>query len=584
MQPSYNEYLSFFARYVGSFRWQVGLLAALILSSIGAQLVSPQIVREFLDEARAGMNQALLVHTAIIFIVVALIQQALTVLATYVAEQLGWAATNALREELTAHCLSLDQGFHKARTPGEMIERIDGDVGLLENFFSRFVLEILGNGVLVIGVLIALFVVAWQVGLTIAIFTIVAFGLLFRVRRWAQGAWRRVREVSTHYYGFVGETLAGLEDIRALGASGFVTRRTAEIFRDWVFARVNAMTFWSLAFGASLVVFGVADALAILLSGALHSSGQISLGTAYAIFAYTVLLAIPINRIQRQLQDLQQVDANLVRVRSLLETPSKLPDGPGIPIPDGALKVEVRAVSFAYDGAKERVLEEVSVLIEPGIVLGVLGRTGSGKTTFARLLSRLYDPQSGEIQLGGLDVRRAKLVELRARVGVVTQDVQLFSASIRNNLTFFDSSISDARLWAALETLELDNWCHAKKGGLDAHIEAGSLSAGEAQLLAFARVFLKNPGLVILDEASSRLDPSTEALLERAIDRLLVGRTAILIAHRLSTLERSDEILVLEHGRILEYDTRVRLATNPNSRFAQLLRAGYDAGLEEALA
>jgi ATP-binding cassette subfamily B protein len=212
--------------------------------------------------------------------------------------------------------------------------------------------------------------------------------------------------------------------------------------------------------------------------------------------------------------------------------------------------------------------------------LGLLGRTGSGKTTIARLLYRLYDPQKGEVRLGGVNLRRARLDALRARVGYVPQDVQLLDGSLRDNLTFYDETIADERLHALLERLGLGGWLAGLPEGLDTHLSGSSLSAGEAQLVALARVFLKDPGLVVLDEASSRLDPATEALLEGALDRLLQGRTAVIIAHRLATVARADEILILEAGRIVEHGPRAQLALDTHSLYAGLLRTG----LKEVLA
>jgi len=224
----------------------------------------------------------------------------------------------------------------------------------------------------------------------------------------------------------------------------------------------------------------------------------------------------------------------------------------------------------------------VSLSLRPGEILGLLGRTGSGKSTLSRLLFRLYDPQGGAIRLGGADLRSLALGDLRRRVGMVTQEVQLFQASVRENLTMFDPLIDDAQVEAALRALGLWEWASGLPHGLDTALGGGGqgLSAGEAQLLAFTRVFLKDPGLVILDEASSRLDPATERLLERAISRLLAGRSAIIIAHRLATVERADSIAILEGGRLAELGPRVALAANPGSHFARLLRTG----IEEVLA
>jgi ATP-binding cassette, subfamily B, bacterial len=215
-------------------------------------------------------------------------------------------------------------------------------------------------------------------------------------------------------------------------------------------------------------------------------------------------------------------------------------------------------------------------------VLGLLGRTGSGKTTISRLLCRLYDVSAGAVRLDGVDLRELPLTTLRHRVGVVTQDVQLFQATVRENLTFFDPRIPDERIHAVIGEMGLESWLMRLSDGLDTRLEAGGggLSAGEAQLLAFVRVFLRDPGLVILDEPSSRLDLATERLIEQGVAALLRGRTALIIAHRLDTVQRADMILTLGDGRVLEFGPRAELARSPDSHFAALLRAG----LEQALA
>jgi ATP-binding cassette, subfamily B, bacterial len=244
---------------------------------------------------------------------------------------------------------------------------------------------------------------------------------------------------------------------------------------------------------------------------------------------------------------------------------------------------------------QEMVLCDISFHLAPGRVLGLLGRTGSGKTTLTRLLFRLYDTDEGAIRLGSqgrsetgdpgsseINIKDIPVQELRRSIGMVTQNIQLFHATVRENLTFFDASIPDERILQAIHDLGLSRWFDALPNGLDTELESGggSLSAGEAQLLAFTRIFLHDPGLVILDEATSRLDPATEHMIEQAVDRLVRGRTAIIVAHRLGTVQRADNILVLENGEILEYGERARLAEDPSTRFYRLL----ETGLEEVLA
>jgi ABC-type multidrug transport system fused ATPase/permease subunit len=303
-------------------------------------------------------------------------------------------------------------------------------------------------------------------------------------------------------------------------------------------------------------------------------------------------LSEPIEQIRTQLEDLQQAEASIYRIQDLFQVQSQLNVGGKELLPNGALSVTFENVSFSYsdvqgqastslrinkqDTKPELILQDISFHLPPSHVLGLLGRTGSGKTTLVRLLLRLYDSQSGTIRLGNVDINQTPLTDLPKHVGLVTQNVQLFQTTVRNNLTFFNQNISDERIYETLEMLGLSAWLHSLPKDLDTELgpDSSGLSAGQAQLLAFARVFLKDPGLVILDEASSRLDPTTEKFIEKAIDQLLIGRTGIIIAHRLATVQRANQILILDKGRVSEYGLREELLENSHSRFAQLLKTG----------
>jgi ATP-binding cassette subfamily B protein len=336
------------------------------------------------------------------------------------------------------------------------------------------------------------------------------------------------------------------------------------------------------------VLFSIGTATAFIVSAALYQRGVLTIGTVYLVAHYTWMLSRPIERISQEIERLQEAGAGVSRIQEFLKIEPKLVDGgqlvdKGRWLPAGPLDVALENVSFAYedsdaDELPALVLDNLSFQHESGKVLGLLGRTGSGKTTMTRLLFRLYDPQRGRVLMGGSDVREVPLFELRQRVGVVTQNIQLFHANIRDNLTFFDPQIPDELILDVIHELGLTRWYEALDEGLDTVLAArgGDLSAGEAQLLALTRIFLKDPGLVILDEASSRLDPATEQLLECAIDRLLEGRTGIIIAHRLATVQRADEIMIIDNGQILEYGKRSSLAEDSNSNFYQLLKTGMD--------
>ncbi|HEY3110432.1 MAG TPA: ABC transporter ATP-binding protein [Chloroflexota bacterium] len=564
-------------------RWrEASLLAALLFGGVGLQLLGPQVLRAFVDRAQAGEAVEALAATAALFLGLTIATQAVTVAESYLAENLGWTTTNALRADLVRHCLALDLGFHAARTPGELIERIDGDVTAIANFFSRFVLRVLANALLLLGVLALLLREDLWIGLALAAFAALAGLVISRRGRFVTPRWTAARQSSADLIGFLEERLAGLVDLKANGATGYVMRRLHQRQRERFLTARGAMVVGSAFYAAVTLVFTAGYAVALGLGAWRYAAGAMTLGAVYLVFQYTQMLRQPLEQINRQIQDLQRAAASVARVRELLGTPLAVPDGPGAPLPPGPLGVELDGVSFAY-GEGPAVLRAVRLRVEPGQVLGLVGRTGAGKSTVARLVARLYDPTAGAVRLGGVDLRSLRLDQLRARVGLVTQDVQLFQGSVRDNLTLFDRTVSEARLTELLEQIGLGDWLAALPGGLEAELGAGGagLSAGQAQLLALGRLLLRDPGLIVLDEASSRLDPASERLVERALARLLEGRSAIVIAHRLSTLDRADAVALLEDGRVVEQGPRAALAADRGSRFAALLRAG---GLPEALA
>ncbi|HEV7662277.1 MAG TPA: ABC transporter ATP-binding protein [Chloroflexota bacterium] len=550
------------------------ILGALMLATVGLELSNPQILRAFIDSATQGSTMDRLVTIAIVFLVVALVTQIASVAETYVAENVGLTATNALRADLTLHCLRLDPDFFTTHSPGELIERVDGDVGLLANFFARFVIHVVGNCLLIIGLIALLVQIDWRVGAALA--GVVLLGLLTmdRLHRVSVPRWAAARQASAEFFGFLEERLSGTEDIRASGATAYVMRGFYERSRRVIGKDLLAIVVGSIGIQSAGALLTIGGALSIAVGGYLYLSGTITLGSVYLIFAYTQVLTRPIEQITRQMQDLQVANAGLRRVRRLLGERGSLIDG-SHELPSGGLSVDLEHVWFGYV-AEDPVLRDLSLHLAAGQTLGVLGRTGIGKSTVARLLLRLYDPSIGVIRLGGRDLRTVALTSLRDRVGMVTQEIQLFHASVRDNLSLFDTRVSDARMLTVLAELGLDEWLARLPAGLDSRLAAdgAGMSAGEAQLLAFARVFLREPGLVILDEASSRLDPATERRIEQAIDRLLEGRTGIVIAHRLATLERVEQVLILDRQGVAEWGRRADLAADPRSALSALLSTG----------
>ena len=575
MNTSPGKYRKFLTAYLMP-QWQLSLLlGTLLFTTIGLELFSPRILARFIDDAREGVAIEILKNSAFLYIGIALVRQVVSVAARYLSERVGWAATNALREDLTLHCLRLDMSFHNQNTPGQLIERIDGDVANLANFFSDFVFRIVGSLILLFGVLGLLYWEDWHIGAALTVYAIIGMACLFKMRSIAVPQWKAARQASSDLFGFLEEQLSGTEDLRSSGATGYALQQfykhAGNRLKQERIAGLKSI--WLRNTNAFVNVLGYT--ISLISCFYLFNDGAITIGKIYLVIAYTGMLSGPLRRLTRQMEDLQKASASLSRIEELQLLATRVHDGPGYPLPSGPIAIEFRELTFGYK-EDEPVLHDLSFRLESGRILGLLGRTGSGKTTVARLLFRLYDPQSGEIHIGGTDIRQAKIAALRDQVGMVTQSVQLFRATIRDNLTFFNPEVADDHILHIIEDIGLLPWYEQQPQGLDTQLQSGGqgLSAGQAQLLTFVRVFLKAPGLVVLDEATSRLDPATEGMIERAIDKLLARCTAIIIAHRLATVRRADDILILDEGRVHEHGPRRDLEKDPNSRFSELLRTG----------
>lgn len=598
-------------KYLSPQKGRVALLALIIFINLALQLLIPQIIGRFIDSVTQGEALSRLVRLGVLFISTAFLGQIIAIISAYFTQNVGWSATNALREDLTQHALNLDMGFHKSHPPGEMISRIDSDINTLNDFFSQFLLQLVGNFLLVVAILIILFLEDWRIGLVLTGFSLVAMLVLSRTRNIAVPHWEAERKAEADFYSFLEERLAGTADIRANGGRSYTIRQFFGLIQSMFKRSIKAAFMVNILISAMHFIFALGNAVSLGVGGALYLNGIITIGTVYIVFQYSRLLERPLDQISRQLSNVQKALASLKRANKLLSKQSKIVDqdqskaivfSDEVPTSGSEVGLRFDHVSFHYDDQAdlvlaennnvepaEQVLTDITFSLAQGEILGLLGRTGSGKTTLTRLLFRLYDPQSGTIfispdssQTQAIDIRQLPLSILRSKVGIVTQSIELFHASVRDNLTFFDTSIQDSQILDVIHGLGLSHWFNSLKNGLDSDLESGGggLSAGEAQLLAFARIFLKDPEIVVLDEASSRLDPATEYLIERAVDRLVQGRTALIIAHRLKTVQRADKIMILERGRIEEFGDRQMLSGDPDSRFNQLLRTG----LEEVLA
>lgn len=565
-------------------RW-VGLGLSVALAS-GLSLAGPLVVRRIIDMAADGAAAEQLTSLALLYLALAIATQLITVVVSWFATVTAWHTTNQIRLQLAGHVLGLDHEFHRRHTPGELIQRVDGDVTSVSDFLGRVVPRVVGAAAMVVGMVAVLAVVDWRLAIGALAYVVLSAGLIVRGRHRAVGEASDEMGAYAQLYGGIEERLTAAEDLRANGAGSHAMWRFIEesagamhrsVRRESAFLRLWWAVQGSVAVGSSVSL--VAGALLV-------SNGSISLGTAFLMFQYVLLLERPLEDVVQQLETVQKANGAMVRVIDLLaERPTIIDAGTTCPAA-GPLAIDFDAVSFDYASIghsslhhspadtgtsdDDRVLHQISLSIGAGRSVGIVGRTGSGKTTLSRLVVRLVEATDGQVRLGGVAIADIPMVELRRRVALIPQEVELFSGTVRDNVTLFDPDPTDQQVAGALHRVGLSALV---TGGIHRELGAGGagLSAGEAQLLALARVWLREPDLVVLDEATARIDPATEVQLETAIAELMRGRTTIVIAHRLSTLRHVDEIVVLDHGIVVEHGTREALAADTSGRFHQLL-------------
>lgn len=558
----------------GEARPVVGVAAVLVVSQV-VPLAGPLLVKSFVDRARAGAGAAGLVVLAGAYLGVALASQGLAVAATWLGTRLAWRVCDRIRADVAAHLLSLDYAWLSRRTPGELIQRADDDITGMSQFYAQVVLQVVAGLMLMVGVVAVVWSQSWLAGIVLAAFVVVAIVVMHRAQAASVPSGVADRQATAELLGAVEERLAGLDDLRANGGGEHARRRfheqSASAYRVAVRAVLAAGTGMSVVY----LTFAVGTAALLAVGIWLYHHHEVTLGTLFLLFQSMQLVRVALQKTADQLRDVQRAGGGAGRIGELLALRPRMTFGPECSPVERPAEVVLRDVGFAYQDGPP-VLSGIDIDVPAGSVLGVVGRTGSGKTTIARLLARLYDPVSGSVAVGGVDLRRLSAPALRRTVGFVTQDVQLFRSSVRDNLTMFGGEEGDDDLVAVLEALDLGAWLERLPDGLDTVLGPGAvgLSAGEAQLLALGRVLLADPAVVVLDEASSRLDPMTEARIDRAVGRLLLGRTGVVIAHRPHTLERADTVVVVDRGRMVEWGRRVDLEADARSRFGRLVAAG----------
>lgn len=560
-------------------RWRWAGLGALVATTSGLILTGPLIVRLIVDRATAGTTAGELTRLASLFLLIAIATQLINVAVAWVATVTAWRTTNAIRIRLARHVLGLSHGFHRRHTPGELIQRVDGDVTSVSDFMGRVIPRAAGAVFTMVGIILVLAIVDWRLAAGMIVYVVVAVWVIVSGRHRAVGESSDEMGSYARLYGGIEERLTAAEDLRANGAGAHAMWRFVEDSADALGSAVRREKAFLRLWWAVDGSVAAGSVVSLVASAVLVSRGVITIGDAFLLFQYVLLLSRPLEDVVDELETVQKANGAMVRVIDLLAVPAEIRDEGTTAPRRGPLSIAFRDVTFDY-GDEQAVLQSIDLSFAAGRSVGLVGRTGSGKTTLSRLVLRLVEPTSGTVLLGGVPIEQIALGELRRRVALVPQEVELLSGTIRDNVTLFDQTPSDDDVAIALRNAGLE---YLADGGIHRRLGAGGagLSAGEAQLLALARVWLRDPDIVVLDEATARVDPATEARLEAAVARLTHGRTTLIIAHRLSTLRHVDEIVVLERGQVVEHGNRADLTDDIDSRFRHLLELALEDAIVE---
>lgn len=545
--------------------FSIFMLFCTVLIGCALNLILPQIISLYVDKVNANEPNKLLIILACGYILLVCFSIGIKYLNIWFSEVIGWKISNNIRNSLLKHCVSLDINFHKSHPSGEMIERIDTDSSYVAEFFSVFIAGFLGNIILLVGIIVVFMFQNLGLGIVYFFLSTVILSIFSIFQKVVTVKWNNARNKEVKLYGYINEHVGGREDIKGVGSEIYTEKQLNDIQNVSKDAISNAAFFGNIPSTIFYSLLNLGEIGGIGIGAYLFLHNNMPLSKVYVIVSYIGLINAPFMELRYQFEELQRISAAINRTNELFKRKSSITYGENEVDVEKGVSVSIENLSFAYDDNK--ILNNINLNIDKGEVVGIVGRTGSGKTTLMNLITKLYENNDGYIRFNGVDIKSISKKSYENIVYSVSQNVCIFHATLRENISLFSNRYSDLDIINALKLCSLYEWYSMKEKGLSTIIDKSDLSIGEAQLISLARAVLAQPKIFVFDEITAYIDSNTEQKIMKTLAEIIPNKTVFMVLHKTELLKYVHKVAIMKNGCLEAFAEKTKISDSVLRRY-----------------